>query len=162
MVTFPRRIALLAAIAGLFMVGAATAGVHSWRDARAAVKEECSVATLSGGYGYSVIGELLLGPEGAPQPGGSTRVPVATVGRHQFDGQGGVTAADYASLGGNIVQRTAVGTYSLDSDCRGTMTLTFTPGGRIPLAIVVVDGGEKVNILNIETGTIIYGATEKQ
>lgn len=73
--------------------------------------DECTVASLYGSYGYFLSGPLIgLGP-------------VAAVGIVTLDGGGGLSARDTVSNNGVIDHRIGSGTYSINSNCTGSLSL---------------------------------------
>ena len=92
----------------------------------------CSVATLSGPYIFTITGQILSGP---------TAGLVAGVALTTYGGNGELTQVDHVLHNGQIPTeewRSSTGTYTLNSDCTGTMQLVFTDGSpNLNLHIVV-------------------------
>jgi hypothetical protein len=83
----------------------------------------CSNGGLAGHWGYTKTGTVFA-PTGA--------VPFASVGRLDFDAGGNVWGTTESSVGGTIGQATFTGTFSLNSDCLGTMTGgLYDPSGNL-------------------------------
>ncbi len=107
----------------------------------------CSNATLRGSYGFTISGTRPTGPPPAPL---EAFIGVAIT---NFDGQGNLTqtyGTSHGSINGDSSNDTGSGTYSINEDCSGTMTLNFTgktPPVSLKLWIVVVDGGDQVNLV---------------
>lgn len=102
---------IVAAFATVFVMGVtprAEAGEHG----------ACSAATLHGSFGYTGTGTLTLEYVPAPYAG-----PFAEVGRQTFDGGGNTNAIATLSANGNIQQVTVQGTYTVNANCTGVMTL---------------------------------------
>lgn len=123
------------------------------------VEPLCTNATLEGNFGFTVTG---MRPSG---PGGPVEVIVGTAMTH-FDGNGNLTQTDniHGSVTGVAApNRKGSGTYSVNSDCSGTMTLANPGAPPLTLAIVVVDNGNEVRtaVLN-PTATVAPGATRPQ
>ena len=99
----------------------------------------CSNATPRGGFAYTSTGTLLDSYVPPPLAG-----PFAEVGRQTFDGKGNTDATATSSANGNIVQVTISGTYTVNPDCTGTMTLNVSPLGAVVHADFVIsnDGAE--------------------
>ncbi len=111
---------------------------HAGEDSRG--KKGCSVATLQGDYLYSVRQDSrsdLTDP----------RLPLVAAGVRAYDGEGNLFQVGTVSRGGAITQHeVATGTYTLDSDCTGTMTIE-APGVRRHVDIfVATDGSEGAGI----------------
>lgn len=81
----------------------------------------CSIASLKGTFAYTGAGFITAPPAFAG--------PFMEVGTQIFDGKGGTTATAMASQNGNIIPMTATGTYTVNSDCTGTLTLQVAPLG---------------------------------
>ena len=73
--------------------------------------------------------------------------PVADVGVFVADGQGKLSGSDTISDGGQIIPRTFTGTYTINSDCRGTAALQFTPSLAVDIALVLDDQGHEARAL---------------
>jgi hypothetical protein len=93
----------------------------------------CSLASLSGNYGFTITGQILTGP--------STGL-VAGVALTTYDGRGGLTQVDHVLHNGQIPAdewRSATGSYTLSSNCTGTMQLIFSDGSPTMNLHIVVD-----------------------
>jgi hypothetical protein len=99
-------------------------------------------ASLRGSFGFTSTGTLLALP--APSAG-----PFAEIGRQTFDGRGDNTeGAATFSANGNINHVTFDGTYVVNPDCTGSMTLFVLPLGRtITLDFVIDDDGTELRAL---------------
>ena len=101
----------------------------------------CSTKTLRGVWGYTETGWVI-----APTPGGGTiTVPAAAVGRYGFDGAGYFEGKQNSSANGSVGSDTKDGTYVVNADCTGTLTLTAYRDG-VPQRLsvwtfVLVDNG---------------------
>ena len=122
---------------------------------------DCSNGSLSGQYSSrtdgSVIGVFdssgVLHPLATPQK-------VSGVGQNTFDGNGSFERSDVAVNSGVVVGsatpltdtgfRTGQsGTYTIDADCTGVISLAVPGGTAIDFAIIVTDAGR------IATGTVV-------
>jgi hypothetical protein len=107
----------------------------------------CSHATLKGDYGFTITGTRPTGPAPAPI---EQFVGFAIT---NFDGHGGLTqpvGSSHGSIRGDSPNDTGSGTYSLNADCSGTMTLNLTgqtPAVSLRLWMVVVDRGKEVRLV---------------
>jgi hypothetical protein len=102
---------------------------------QAGERRECSAASLQGSFGFLSIGNLNALP--APLAG-----PFVEVGRQTFDGKGNTDGTATASPNGNINHLTFQGTYVVNPDCTGSMTLLVSPlGATVPLDFVINDNG---------------------
>jgi hypothetical protein len=122
-------------------------------EAQAAEHRECSVAGLRGSFGFTSSGTLLALPP--PSAG-----PFAEIGRQDFDGQGNTDGTATLSANGNIRRVTFQGTYVVNPDCTGSMTLFVAPlGATVSLDFVIDDDGAELRA--IATGNV-PGNTESR
>lgn len=117
----------------------------------------CSNRTLEGGYSFTVHGQS-LSADGKTSTGLFDGVGLIT-----FDGDGNLTQEDY--IINNGIQLPGVGpnasgfhsgetgTYSVNADCTGSITLTLGPGNTRSDAIVITKRGAAIH-------AIVAGATE--
>ena len=97
----------------------------------------CSEATLQGAYLFSARGDS---PSDSPDP----TLPIVVAGVRTFDGEGKLSQVNTVSMGGVITrQRPDTGTYTLDSNCIGTMTIAGVRNWDI---YVAEDGSEGVGV----------------
>jgi len=124
--------------------------------ARADERRQCSSDSLQGSFGFTSTGTLLALP--LPLAG-----PFGEVGRQTFDGQGNTEAAATLSFNGNIKSVTIQGTYVVNPDCTGTMTLLISPlGVTAHLDFVIDDDGAEVRAIATGTGTVETRVYRKQ
>ena len=109
-----KHIASFVVLTTVFGLGIAT-------QAQAGEDKACSNASLQGSFGYSSTGTLLDSYVPPPFAG-----PFAEVGRQTFDGKGNTSGTATISSNGNINRVTIQGTYTVNADCTGSMTL-FIP-----------------------------------
>ena len=106
----------------------------------------CTDASLHGSYGYSFDGTVIgIGP-------------TAGSGVITFDGTGQMSDADTLSLNGTIIPRTLTGTYTVQANCTGSVTLEVSTGDLFHLAFVSVDSGRELRFIQTDAGTVITGA----
>jgi hypothetical protein len=91
----------------------------------------CSNASLQGTYAYTSTGTIT-----SPA---ALAGPVAEVGMQTFDGQGNTTATALISQNGNITPLTITGTYTMNQNCTGTLTLQVVPFGITVVVYIVLD-----------------------
>ena len=97
----------------------------------------CSDATMNGVLGY------LVG---------------AAVGQFTADGAGHITAGSQtASNNGVISTKTFTGTYSIATNCMGTLTINFTGGGKADANFVLDNGNKGAQIIDSDIGTVASG-----
>src|SRR5947207_12785755 len=76
---------------------------------------QCSLANVAGSYGYTTSGFVAIAP--------GTFVPAAAAGRITFDGNGHVIGSQTRVGAGSCLDETDSGTYSLHSNCNGSLHL---------------------------------------
>lgn len=119
-------------------------------------KKECSVASLRGSFGFTSNGALVAAP--APLAG-----PFGEIGRQTFDGMGNTDGAATLSANGNIRNVTVQGTYVVNSDCTGSMTLAVSPfGSTVPVDFVIDDDGAELRAIVTGAGTVETRVYRKQ
>ena len=96
-----------AALVSILTVMKATATVRADEGA------PCSLASVAGNYGFTLIGTLVL-PTGG--------VPVAGAGLATISSEGNFSGTESRSVGGGVAQETIGGTVAVNSDCTGTLT----------------------------------------
>ena len=117
----------------------------------------CSTAKAAGNWGFILSGTILL-PTGP--------VPAAAVARGSFDTQGngtsGTTATEARNVGGGFANETVTASWTVDSDCTGTLTVNAFESGvlvRISiLSVVFVDNMREVLLVQ-QSLTLPGGAT---
>ncbi|MHB8474660.1 MAG: hypothetical protein ACYDBZ_00010 [Steroidobacteraceae bacterium] len=111
----------------------------------------CSNATLNGNYGFTITG-IRPAARGLPQ--------VALVGTALTTFHGDGTFDQFDNLNVNSPEvtyqpdRPGLGSYSLNSDCSGTMTL-IAGGVTLQLSITVVDHGREVRTAVVTPAVIV-------
>jgi len=107
----------------------------------------CSNATLKGTFSDKDTGFIVAPPQFAG--------PFVGVNLEVFDGTGGMTSTGMGSLNGNITTGTFKGTYTVNSDCTGTYSGLNSLGLTIHAFFVISDGGNQLDIVIIDPGTVI-------
>lgn len=112
----------------------------SMAPATQAQDNSCSTARAAGDWGFTLSGAILL-PTGP--------VPVAGVVRASIDTDGNVTTATEArNVGGGFANETLTASWTVESDCTGTLTVNaFESGGLVRisvLSLVFVDNMREV------------------
>jgi hypothetical protein len=142
------------AAAGMLMM---FAGVAFAQEQSGKVKE-CSNATLHGSFGYTSTGTLLDTYVPPPLAG-----PFAEVGRQTFDGKGNTEGTATLSANGNINKVTIEGTYTVNADCTGSMTLNVSPlGVTVHADFVIDDDGAELRAIVTDSGLVESRVYKKQ
>jgi hypothetical protein len=141
------RPALAAALAALF-----ASGIVPRAEA-----QDCSNATLHGSFGYTSTGTLLDSYVPAPYAG-----PFAEIGRQNFDGKGNTQATATLSSNGNINKVTIEGTYTVNADCTGSMTVNIPALEATVHADFVIDkDGTEIRAVVTDSGVVESRVYEK-
>lgn len=115
----------------------------------------CDATILNAAYGYSFTGPIF------DNAGNLNFFSVA--GRFLPDGQGGLTGKDTFSFDGSILRgRTYTGTYTVNSDCTGSITLSDPINGTIDADFVIVNNGNELQLVAYDNGTNITGSAKRQ
>src|SRR5262245_57926929 len=118
-------------------------------EARADEPRACSNASLRGSFGFTSTGALVAGFQ-PPAIG-----PFGGIGRQTFDGRGNTDGAATLSGNGNIRRVTFQGTYVVNPDCTGVMTLYVSPlGSTVDLDFVIDDGGNELRAIVTGAGVV--------
>jgi len=134
----------------LFVLGAAAM-------ARADELRACSTASLRGSFGFTSQGALVAN---FPPP---VLGPFGEIGRQTFDGRGNTEGAATLSGNGNINRVTFQGTYAVNPDCTGDMTLYVSPfGSTVTLDFVIDDGGNELRAIVTVAGVVETRVYRKQ
>lgn len=146
-----KHIATFVVLTTVFGLGIAT-------QAQAGEDKACSNASLQGSFGYSSTGTLLDSYVPPPFAGS-----FAEVGRQTFDGKGNTSGTATISSNGNINRVTIQGTYTVNADCTGSMTLFIPDFGATVHADFVIDrDGAEIRAIVTETGVIESRVYRKQ
>ena len=106
----------------------------------------CSNSTIRGSHAYTIHGQVFL-------PNGPTLL-INGLARTTFDGEGNLTELDAISANGNVAPGwvSNTGTYSVNPDCTGTITVT---NGNQPLIhgqMIVAQSGNTIHDMLIDPG----------
>jgi hypothetical protein len=152
-----KRVLLRCQVACLLAVSMFSAQSVVAQEESAKVKE-CSKATLQGSFGYSSTGTLLDSYVPPPFAG-----PFGEVGRQTFDGKGHTSATATTSSNGNIQPVTIEGTYTVNPDCTGTMTVNVSPfESTVHADFVIDDNGAELRAIGSDSGVVETRVYRKQ
>ena len=125
-----------------------------------AEEESCSVASLHGTYAIhaqgTIVGQL-------PPPFPAPPFPFGEAGILKLDGAGLVLSGSKSTvnLGGVVLQPTTTGSYTVNSDCTGTITIQSSLGFVLHDSIVVTDRGRRTVEVQTDPFTVITRTLEK-
>jgi hypothetical protein len=115
---------------------------------------KCSLATLNGLYMFAQSGY---------QSVNGSLVPLGVTGKDIFHGNGAFDSLATLSIGGTIIPDDAApGTYTVNPDCTGTVTVHMTPPTPdVHLDIFINPYGDEFFGIETDAGTVLSG-TEKR
>lgn len=131
--------------------------VTSWKHGVTPVHAQggCSVATLKGPYAFKDPGFTTPGRS----VNGATVFPFAAMGVEAFDGAGNVSASYTLVTNGAIsAGLTGSGTYTVNSDCTGSVSFTTGDAAGLTFNIAIIGGGTET--FGIHTSSGITGALD--
>lgn len=115
----------------------------------------CTNETLNGRFATRGSGFAPANPLDPVSP----LVPFANVSLMTFSGDGTLTNSSTNSLNGTIIPGTAAGTYELNPDCSGTLTLNALPG---VLTFNIVAAGRGTKFFMISTNRSVVTVEGKR
>lgn len=106
---------------------------------------QCSIAIVSGRYGYTTSG-FVTAPTGA-------FVPVAAAGWIVFDQKGNVHGTQTRVVAGSALDETYSGTYTVKPDCTGSFTVVVQPDTRTStINLVWTENGKGISAVFTNPG----------
>ena len=124
---------------------------------QASAQTVCSNQAFQGLYGFSATGWSVTT---------AGTFPTAAAGNFLFDGQGGITTTLTLSANGQVLPSVvSSGTYTLNSDCTGTITFSVAVGDQsIPftLNLFVDDNNKEFRAISTTQGTVLTLEGRKQ
>ena len=114
----------------------------------------CTDSTIKGDYAFTIHGQILT-PNGP--------LLVAGIAKTTFDGDGNLTQVDAVAVNGSIAEvwRPGTGTYTLNPDCTGTMTLINEGQAPLRLAILVSQSGNVIHTVVTNLGRAVTSDAER-
>lgn len=113
----------------------------------------CSLATLKGLYMFAQSGYIIS--KGSAEPEGVT-------GEDIFHGNGKFDSLATISANGAIFVAPAPGTYTLNSDCTGKVTIPMKPATQtVHLDIYVAPDGREFFTIQTDKGTVLAGTEQR-
>ena len=150
-----KSVALVVLFVGLVAIGSGNASPLPDEG-----NQVCTNAILHGTYQWNITGFI----QTTTQNGGNIGdfAPIVEASYAVFDGHGTITklvSTDNFSSGGSFTV-TGTGTYTVNSDCSGSLTFNTT-AGTINRHLEILDG-ETVDFVHTDTGLIIAGTMKKR
>ncbi len=108
----------------------------------------CSNSVLSGTYFYLITGSVASGNQ---------VLPYAELGKLATDGNGGASGQSKASVNGLLSTYTLAGSYSVQPDCSGTITLTVNSQSTSVLSFRVTNSGQSIIVATSTPGVVAVG-----
>jgi ABC-type Fe3+-siderophore transport system permease subunit len=141
--TFVKRIRIFSVLLALAVLAALAIVTTTLRHTVRAVyaSNGCTDATLTGNYAFNFTGfttPVFPNVEGQ-------EVPIAAVGVFTFDGAGNFSTSFTSALNGDIsTGNTASGTYTVNSNCTGSIAWTTGPFAGVTFNMAVIGGGPEI------------------
>jgi hypothetical protein len=116
----------------------------------------CSNLTIKGTYAFTIHGTVFL-------QGGAPPLLVDGLAKTTFDGGGNLTQLDAVAVNGNVAPgwRLSIGTYSVNSDCTGTFTVSNGDQPPIHAQFIVAQSGNTIHDMVIDPGFATTGEGER-
>jgi|SRR5579871_1442381 len=115
----------------------------------------CTVASMQGGYGYTVTGYYF------DNMGNYNFYSAA--GNFVADGAGNLKGKETDAFNGGVVRGDPyTGTYSVNSDCSAALTTNSAALGPANYDIVLSNGGTTMQMVESDTGTNVSGVGARQ
>jgi hypothetical protein len=114
----------------------------------------CTDLTIKGSYAFTIHGQILT-PNGP--------ILIDGLARTTFDGNGNLTQLDTVAVNGHIplVWRPSTGTYTVNPNCTGTITLITTGQPTLHLAILVSHSGDLIHDVVVDPGFAVTADAER-
>lgn len=114
----------------------------------------CDAASLKGAYGYRLSG-FVYDQQGYTYYLGA-------VGRLTGDGAGAITGSQTFSFDGTILKQQLTGTYTVNADCTGSLTLTSEKTGSMHFDFVIVNSGQEIELVQADEAFVLTGTMKRQ
>jgi hypothetical protein len=132
----------------------AAAQTRATTKGSAPLTPRCTVRSLAGNFGLTVTAANIVPP--------STTIPIVSVGLVNFDGAGSLSGGVTTSFGGFVGTDSITGNYTIESNCTGSFSVTFSNGFTINHNLVIVDEGKEVDFIQTDQGTVTTGRARRQ
>ena len=146
--------AMTIALSAIAAAGLLAFGVGTARSGGTGVERHgnspFSLATMKGTHGFVYSGTLTGGG------------PIASAGPIVFDGRGRLSAAYNVTIDGTLFQGSFTGTYTVNANGTGTVTLDLPRLGiQSHGSFVIVNDGDETFFTSTDPGQTITGVTKK-
>ena len=118
----------------------------------AQTQSSCNLETLKGRYVFTGRGFIE-----AVQPG----IPRVHYGFFEFDGAGKLSGKQSSSRGGKIGRENLQGTYTVDADCTGTITLGGIVGSATHWDVYLAEDRKRGHMIRMDEGNMAVRSFEK-
>jgi hypothetical protein len=119
-----------------------------------AADKGCNAGSLKGSYAYSGTGTIVSPAEIAG--------PLVNVMVETFDGAGNLTATGMLTQNGSAAPVTAKGTYTVNNDCTGSMTVHYSLGFDSTFYFVMDDSLSELQIICLDAGVELAAVAKLQ
>jgi len=119
-------------------------------------KTGCSLSTLKGNYSMQAQGTVIAQFPGLPVP----PFPFAEVAIDFIDGAGNITGKFTANAGGLVILGTVAGTYTVNPDCTGTISLLTDLGIPVNETFLILRNGG-LRLVDTDSYVVITRTMEK-
>jgi hypothetical protein len=116
----------------------------------------CSLSTLKGTYSVQGQGTVVAQVPGFPTP----PFPFGEIAIDFLDGAGNISGNFTANVDGAVVSGTVAGTYTMNGDCTGTISLETNSGVPVNESLVVLRNGG-LRLVDTDSYIVITRTMEK-
>jgi len=120
-----------------------------------ALAADCTLESAKGTWAYSFSGSVFNAQANA-------FVPVASVGRITFDGNGNVSGRETQASPSGSQEVTFSGTYTENHDCTGTVSLRTSANRTESVNFVVADDDNEAYLIITSPGSVMTGTTKRE
>jgi len=116
----------------------------------------CSDSTIKGNYAFTIRGQII-------PPDGSAPIVIHGVAETRFDGVGNLVQRDAVAANGLVSPgwRLSTGTYSVNPDCTGEMTVTNGDQPPVHIQLIVAQSGNTLHVMVIDPGFATTAEAER-
>jgi hypothetical protein len=115
----------------------------------------CDVTSLNGSYGYTLSGFYFDNV-------GNTNF-LSAAGLFTADGQGNIAAKESDSFSGQTLRADPLtGTYTVNSDCTGSLTTNSKSAGNASYDFVLTNSRNQMQLVETDGGTNVTGQASRQ